>query len=79
MRPAPCSVEAQAVIDADPAMTLREVSTYLGIAWRTGQEWEAKGDFPPRLALPGRVRRYRRSEVDKWLARRGAEGLSQTG
>lgn len=52
-------------------LDVREVSKLLGLAPRTIWGWANDDQFPPPLEL-GRLRRWRREDIESWLARRAA-------
>jgi prophage regulatory protein len=52
-------------------LDLREVSKLLGISPRAIWGWADAGTFPPPLEL-GRLRRWRRVDIESWLARQAA-------
>jgi excisionase family DNA binding protein len=49
-------------------LTIRDVSKLLGISQRAIWGWANDGKFPPPLEL-GRLRRWRREDIEAWLAR----------
>lgn len=61
------------------AMTIHDLAKYLGVSWRTIQEWEGQKIAPPRMPLPGRVRRWSPAEVDQWLRERRAAENAMAG
>lgn len=65
--------------DPDEVFDIHGVAAYLGVSFRTVEDWDKKGVGPARLSLPGRLRRWKRGEVDEWLAARKASGRTATG
>jgi excisionase family DNA binding protein len=57
-------------------LTLAEVAAELRVPAETLRKWRAQGTGP-RAAKVGKHLRYRRSEVDRWLAEREREALSR--
>lgn len=53
----------------DPLLTPAEVSTLLSVPASTLTQWRYHRKGPPFLKLNGHVR-YRRSDLDAWLAER---------
>ena len=53
-------------------MSLRELSKHLGVSQRAIWGWAADGKFPAPIKL-GRLRRWRREDIDAWLARKANE------
>lgn len=52
----------------DALLTLREVAAWLGVSEATLHSWRYRGEGPAGFRLnKGRVR-YRRSDVERWLA-----------
>lgn len=51
----------------DRLMTTAEVAEYLGIPVSTLYQWRYRGTAPPAAKL-GKHTRYRRSDVDAWVA-----------
>lgn len=58
----------------DPLWTQRQTAEYLGKVERTLERWRRDG-VGPRYLRVGRTIRYRRADVDAWLA--GREYASQ--
>jgi excisionase family DNA binding protein len=54
----------------DELLTEQELATLLKVAVRTVRRWRVEGSGPPALRI-GRVVRYRRADVDRWLAQKG--------
>jgi excisionase family DNA binding protein len=59
-------------------LTLAEVAAELRVPAETLRKWRAQGTGP-RAAKVGKHLRYRRSEVDRWLAEREQEARSRAG
>jgi excisionase family DNA binding protein len=57
-------------------LTLAEVAAELRVPAETLRKWRAQGTGP-RAAKVGKHLRYRRSEVDRWLAEREQEALTR--
>ena len=57
-------------------LTLAEVAAELRVPAETLRKWRAQGTGP-RAAKVGKHLRYRRSEVDRWLAEREREGFTR--
>jgi DNA-binding transcriptional MerR regulator len=55
----------------DPLLTQRQAAEYLNLSIRTLQRWRTDGIGPPSIVLPNGYRRYRRSALDRWLAKHG--------
>ena len=53
----------------DPLLTQRQAAEYLNLSIRTLQRWRTEGIGPPSIVLPNGYRRYRRSALDRWLAK----------
>lgn len=54
---------------ADRLMTVEEVSNYLQVPIRTLYRWRVEGEGPLGIRI-GKYVRYRRSDLDSWLADR---------
>ena len=63
---------ANVVRQPSPWMTLAEVAEYIGIALGTLRNWTS-GHFIP-FAKKGRVVRYHRDVIDKWLSKGACAG-----
>jgi len=50
-------------------ITTREAAAMLGVAPRTLEGWRLRGGGPRYVAV-GRLVRYRRAELERWLAER---------
>lgn len=48
-------------------LTTRDVATYLGVPVSTIYQWRTRGAGPP-AARVGRHLRWRRGDVDQWIA-----------
>ena len=59
-------------------LTLAEVAAELRVPAETLRKWRTQGTGP-RAAKVGKHLRYRRSEVDRWLAEREQEARSHAG
>ena len=59
----------QAATISPAVYTADELARLLAVSRRAVERWEAAGKLPPeaRLRLPGRVVRYRRDVIDRWL------------
>lgn len=55
-------------------LTTPEAARYLRLTERTLAAWRARGEGPSftRLHLSGRGVRYRRADLDRWIAERSA-------
>lgn len=49
-------------------LSIAELADWLGIPVRTVYRWNHFGTGPPRYRIGGHNVRYRRSEVEEWLA-----------
>lgn len=49
-------------------LTIREVGEYIGISFRTLEGWKRNGYLPPHIALTRKVHKWRRADIDAWLA-----------
>jgi excisionase family DNA binding protein len=58
---------------ADVLMSTREVAEYLGVPKSTLDYW-AYHQTGPRFTRAGRLRRYRKADVDAWFARQPTGG-----
>jgi excisionase family DNA binding protein len=65
---------AEALYPSSPWMTPVETAEYLGIALGTLRNWTSARFIPH--AKKGRVVRYHREVIDKWLARGACSGRS---
>jgi predicted DNA-binding transcriptional regulator AlpA len=57
---------------AEPLLTLDDVLAELRVSERTFRRWRQAGTGPKAITLPGRELRFRRGDVDAWLASLGA-------
>ena len=55
---------------ADRTLTARQTAELLGVATITLAQWRARGDGPPHFKVGRRHVRYRRADVDAWMATR---------
>jgi len=55
---------------ASELLTVKEISAWLNIDTRTVYRWNSAGRFPPPLRCGLRWSRWRRSDVEDWLAGR---------
>jgi excisionase family DNA binding protein len=55
-------------------LTTMEAADYLSVSRRTLTRWLAAGIGPPSIKLPSGARRYRRADLDRWLAEHREEG-----
>ena len=53
--------------DAD-FMSRQEVAEYLGVSPRTIEAWAERGQGPRYTKMNNKLTRYRRTDVDAWLA-----------
>ena len=53
-------------------MTEKQVAEYLNLTPRALQDWRYRGCGPAFIRISARCIRYRRSDIDKWLADRVA-------
>jgi excisionase family DNA binding protein len=67
--PNPCG--RQIPTDPEALITPEELSYLLAVPKRTIEGWAAKKYGPHRLKIGGRAVRYRRRDVDAWLAKLG--------
>ena len=58
---------AQAKLAAD-LLTPRETAKLLGIRWETLCRWRKRNQGPPFIKAGQRYVRYRRADVERWLA-----------
>lgn len=54
--------------DSHEVMTPDETARYLKVAPATLKDWRTKGRGPVWVRLSGQIVRYRRRDVDRWLA-----------
>lgn len=55
-------------------LTTIEAADYLNVSRRTLSRWLADGIGPPSIKLPSGARRYRKADLDRWIAEHRAEG-----
>jgi excisionase family DNA binding protein len=53
-------------------LTREEAATYLGVRPQTLAMWHANGRYSLRCVKVGRLVRYRKADLDQWLASRTA-------
>jgi excisionase family DNA binding protein len=58
----------------DRLLTTMEAAAYLNVSRRTLSRWLAEGIGPPSIKLPSGARRYRRADLDRWIAEHRADG-----
>ena len=56
-----------------PLLTQKEVACHLKVAPRTVQRMVSAGKFPPSIPISPGCPRWRKSDVDTWIAQRGGE------
>jgi excisionase family DNA binding protein len=49
-------------------LTPQQAAAYLNISVRTLASWRQRGTGPPSIKLPSGARRYRKADVDRWIA-----------
>jgi DNA-binding transcriptional MerR regulator len=49
-------------------LTPRQAARYLNVALRTLQSWQQRRIGPPSIKLLSGVRRYRKADLDQWIA-----------
>jgi excisionase family DNA binding protein len=54
--------------EREELLTVPEAARYLRVSTRTLDRWRAEGIGPPSIKLPSGGRRYRRADLDRWLA-----------
>lgn len=59
----------------DPYVDVHAVADYLGIKRMTVWRWERDLGLPSHK-LGGRLRRYKLSEIDRWVLERDAQGAA---
>ena len=69
--------EMKAAAIHDDLLTERETSRMLKVASRTMEGWRRRGAGPPFIRLSLRAVRYKREDVEAWLAARTVTGLSR--
>ena len=55
-------------------LTTAEAAEYLSVSRRTLTRWLAEGIGPPSIKLPSGARRYRKADLDRWIAEYRADG-----
>ena len=55
-------------------LTTLEAADYLNVSRRTLTRWLAEGIGPPSIKLPSGARRYRKADLDRWIAEHQADG-----
>jgi excisionase family DNA binding protein len=55
-------------------LTTIEAAEYLNVSRRTLARWLREGIGPPSIKLPSGARRYRKADLDRWIAEHQAEG-----
>lgn len=60
---------------AENLMTVQELADYVGVPRSTVYQWNYAGTGP-RFIRVGKYTRYRRSDVDDWLAERSVSGAA---
>lgn len=66
------------VEDTDPLMDEREAASILCYSVRALQNWRHRGGGPDFVKVSARSIRYRRSDLEKWIASRTVSNTSQT-
>jgi excisionase family DNA binding protein len=54
-------------------LTVTETAEYLRVSRRTLDRWLAEGIGPPSIKLPSGARRYRKADLDRWIAEHQAD------
>ena len=49
-------------------LTIREVAQHVGISHRTLERWKREGFLPPHFEVTSRIHKWKRSDVDAWMA-----------
>jgi excisionase family DNA binding protein len=55
-------------------LTTAETADYLNVSRRTLSRWLREGIGPPSIKLPSGARRYRKADLDRWIAEHQADG-----
>jgi excisionase family DNA binding protein len=55
-------------------LTTAEAADYLNVSRRTLSRWLAEGIGPPSIKLPSGARRYRKADLDRWIAEHREDG-----
>jgi excisionase family DNA binding protein len=58
----------------DRLLTTMEAAEYLNVSRRTLSRWLHEGIGPPSIKLPSGARRYRKADLDRWIAEHRADG-----
>jgi predicted DNA-binding transcriptional regulator AlpA len=66
------------IVGAGGLLTEKDVAATLGLQPATLRNWRVKGEGPPFVRLSRRAVRYRRTDVDQWLASRVRRSTSAT-
>ena len=56
-------------LPAKPLFSIVEVADYIGVVPGTIRNWVKKGEFPEPLSL-GKLVKWRREDIEEWLANR---------
>lgn len=59
-------------LEANQLMKIAEVCAVLDISHDSLERLRKRGEFPAAISVGGRAIRFRRSDVDRWLAARQA-------
>ncbi len=57
----------------DRLLTTTEAADYLRVSRRTLARWLKEGIAPPSIKLPSGGRRYRKADLDRWIAEHQAD------
>lgn len=57
----------------DSYMSVKDLCAYLNVARSTIYRWQALGMFPKSICLGCRTARWKKSDIDKWLANKEIE------
>ena len=55
-------------------MTPQQAADYLNISVRTLAGWRQRGIAPPSIKMPSGARRYRKADLDRWIAEHEEDG-----
>ncbi len=55
-------------------LTMTDIAEHVGVTKRAIQAWRADGALPPPDFVMGKVIRWRRATIERWLAVRSAAG-----
>jgi excisionase family DNA binding protein len=58
----------------DRLLTTMEAAEHLHVSRRTLSRWLREGIGPPSIKLPSGARRYRKGDLDRWIAEHQADG-----